>query len=68
LLVHRVCFDPSSRRWASVFEDEVFGVIASDAKLMDVHSKPYVREDVNQWRVSGDMNCFAHITLANTEA
>jgi hypothetical protein len=35
---------------------------------MDVHSKPYVGEDMNQWRVSGDMNRLAHITLANTEA
>jgi hypothetical protein len=68
LLAHRVCLNPSSCRWASVFENDVFGVIASNAKLMNVHGEPYVREDMDQWWISGEMNRFAHITLAKTEA
>jgi hypothetical protein len=68
LLVHRLGFHPSPCRWPNVLNVNFFSVIADYAELMDVHSKPYVSENMHQWRESSDMIRFAHVNVVNAEA
>jgi hypothetical protein len=45
----------------------ILGVIDRNTKMIDMHSEPYMSEDMYQWRVSSNLTCLAHIDIANAE-